>query len=75
MITDFLYLLFTVLMQTMFGYNGMDVDEMSLISCHNVFMVGTTRKKLSSVYRLSVIRQITHFRTVSDEAILLLAKT
>ena len=37
--------------------------------------VGTARMKLSSVYRQSTIRQISGFRTVSDEAILILAKT
>ena len=37
--------------------------------------VGTTSRKLSSVYRLSAIRQISRFRTVSDEAVLVLART
>ena len=37
--------------------------------------VGTTRTILSSVYRLSAIRRISGFRTVSDEAVLILAKT
>ena len=40
-----------------------------------VLSVGTTRRILSSVYRLSAIRQISGFRTVSDEAVLVLAKT
>ena len=37
--------------------------------------MGTTKRKLSSVYRQSAIRQISGFRTVSDEAVLILAKT
>ena len=37
--------------------------------------VETTRGKLSSGYRLSAIRQMSGFRTVSDEAVLVLAKT
>ena len=37
--------------------------------------MGTTRRILSSVYRLSAIRRISGFRTVSDEAVLVLAKT
>ena len=36
--------------------------------------VGTTRRILSSVYRLSAIRRVSGFRTVSDEAVLVLAK-
>ena len=34
-----------------------------------------TRSKLSTVYRLRAIRQINGFRTVSDEVVLVLAKT
>ena len=37
--------------------------------------VGTTRRKLSSMYCLSVIIQIIGFRTVSDETVLVLPKT
>ena len=36
--------------------------------------VETIRRILSSVYRLSVFRQTNGFRTVSDEAVLILAK-
>ena len=36
--------------------------------------MGTTRRILSSVYRLSAIRRVSGFRTVSDEAVLVLAK-
>ena len=38
-------------------------------------MIGTTRKNLSSEYSLSSIREISGFRTVPDEAVLVLAKT
>ena len=37
--------------------------------------MGTTRTLLSLVYRLSAVRQISGFRTVSDEAVLVLTKT
>ena len=37
--------------------------------------VGTIRRLLSSVYRLKEIRQISGFRTVSDEGVLVLVKT
>ena len=39
------------------------------------FCVGTTRRKVSSAYSLSAIRQICGFITVSDEARLVLVKT
>ena len=38
-------------------------------------MVGGTRRKLPPMYRVSAIRQISGFRMVSVEAILVLAKT
>ena len=34
--------------------------------------MGTTRRILSSVYRLSAIRRVSGLRTVSDEAVLIL---
>ena len=37
--------------------------------------MGTTRSKLSSVYRLSAFRQTSGLMAVSDEAVLVLAKT
>ena len=37
--------------------------------------VRTTRRIPSSVYCLSVIRRVSGFRTVSDEAVLVLVKT
>ena len=36
---------------------------------------GATRRILSSVYRLCAIRRVSGFRTVSDKAVLVLAKT
>ena len=43
--------------------------------CNTGSTVGTTRRILSSVYRLNAIRPISGFKTVSDEAVLVLAKT
>ena len=42
--------------------------------CWDAFSVETTSGKLSSVYRLSAIREISGFRTMSDEAVLVLGK-
>ena len=36
--------------------------------------MGTTRRILSSAYRLSAVRRVSGFRTVSDEAVVALAK-
>ena len=61
-----------ILMRTKFGFNRMDVNKMPHIACQNPLMVGTTWRKLSSVYCLSAFRQISGFRTVSDETVLVL---
>ena len=53
------------------------VTSIMLYACpiwSEALSVGTTRRILSSVYLLRAIRQIGAFRTVSDEAVLVLAK-
>ena len=53
------------------------VTSIMLYACSiwpEALSVWTTRRILSSVYRLNAIRRINGFRTVSDEAVLVLAK-
>ena len=53
------------------------VTSIMLYACQiwsEALFVGTTSRILSSVYRLSAIRRVSGFRTVSDEAVLVLAK-
>ena len=54
------------------------VTSIMLYACSiwtKTLTVGTTRRILSSVYRLNTIRRLSGFRIVSDEAVLVLAKT